>query len=144
MDSAQLPVTPTKISSNLVFPPKKASELVEDVLTQMSALNVEGMLFYFTGDIAFKFGAKPPGRGKENMAVALNEIFSCLQSINYTFLLVTVFGCSATVETQAVFALKNGKTIYLSGVLVIKTEENQIKLFKMYIDLDPVFAAVGG
>ncbi len=141
MDSTGLPPT-LPIFSPQVSSANSTIGLIEEVFFKISTLNTENILCYLTDDIEYKFGAKAIGSGKKNMAMQLDEMFSCLQSSNYDFLLITAFNSSVTVETEGVFILKNGKTLHLSGVVVIKMKENQIKLFKMYMDLEPVFASV--
>jgi len=110
------------------------------VFAAIDARDGAGFVSYLTENAVFRFGSTPPVQGRDAIQAAVEGFFTtiagCSHDISNTLSKDDTLVCEGTVT----YARHDGSKITLPFVDVFEYEADLIAHYKIYIDINPLYA----
>jgi len=95
---------------------------------------------FLTDDAVFRFGSAPPVTGREAIFAAVDAFFDTIAGLTHTINRSLVEGSTRICEGEVTYTRLDGTQITLPFVDVFDYAGEQIRHYKIYMDISPLYA----
>lgn len=103
--------------------------------------DTDAFLAFLTGDAVFRFGSSPELRGHDAIRQAVDGFFASIAGSAHTLKNVLGQGTTLVCEGDVTYRRHNGSGITLPFTNVFELQGELISQYKIYIDINPLYAA---
>ena len=111
------------------------------LFVSIDAMDTEGFLGFIAPQGEFRFGSSPPVRGHAGIRAAVDSFFASFASLRHELRRVIADGNTVVCEGQVTYTRHDGSVITLPFCNVFETDDGLISLYRIYIDVAPLYAA---
>ncbi len=110
------------------------------LFVSIDAMDTEGFLGFIAPDGEFRFGSAPPVRGREGIREAVGGFFSSIAAISHEVRRMVAEGNAAVCEGEVTYTRHDGTAVTLPFCNVFETDSGLISLYRIYIDIAPLYS----
>jgi ketosteroid isomerase-like protein len=111
------------------------------LFVSIDAMDTEGFLGFIAPGGEFRFGSTPPVRGRAAIRAAVENFFSSFAALRHEPQRVIAEGNTVVCEGEVTNTRRDGSVITLPFCNVFEPEDGLISLYRIYIDVAPLYAA---
>lgn len=111
------------------------------LFVSIDAMDTEGFLAFIAPDGEFRFGSTPTVRGHAGIRAAVESFFSSFAALRHELQRVIAEGNTVVCEGEVTYTRHDGSVITLPFCNVFETDDGLISLYRIYIDVAPLYAA---
>jgi len=118
-------------------------QTVRELFAALDAGNTQAALELMTEDVLFRFGSAPPSVGRDDVAANATAMATVVASLSHKLLAVwTVEDPQPAVigEAAVTYERHDGSRLTLPCVSVFRLREGRVADYRIYMDINPVFA----
>jgi limonene-1,2-epoxide hydrolase len=111
------------------------------LFVSIDAMDTEGFLGFIAPHGEFRFGSAPPVRGHEGIREAVGGFFSSIAAVSHDLQRLVADGNTVVCEGEVTYTRHDGSAVTLPFCNVFETDGGLISLYRIYIDIAPLYAA---
>jgi limonene-1,2-epoxide hydrolase len=111
------------------------------LFVSIDAMDTEGFLGFLAPDGEFRFGSVPVVRGHDGIREAVGGFFSSIAAISHELQRIVADGNTVVCEGEVTYTRHDGSRVTLPFCNVFETDGSLISLYRIYIDIAPLYAA---
>ena len=112
----------------------------EKLFASIDAMDTESFLGFIHEDATFRFGSSPAVTGHVAIKAAVESFFASFAALKHDLQRLVADGNAVVCEGEVTYTRHDGSTITLPFVNVFETDDGLISLYRVYIDIGPLFA----
>lgn len=113
---------------------------VHDYYHAVDSMSMDAYLAWHTDNVRLRFSNNPTAQGKEAVASGLTQLWDSLQSLKHEFSAIWEVDNVAIAEANITYVRKDGHTVVLPCVTVLRRAGDLVDDVRIYMDLSPLFA----
>ena len=113
----------------------------EKLFASIDAMDTESFLGFIAEDCTFRFGSSPPITGRDGIRASVNDFFSMFAALRHHPERIVADDNGIVCEGEVTYTRHDGRKVAVPFCNVFEAEAGRISLYRIYIDLGPVFAA---
>ena len=95
---------------------------------------------FLTDDAVFRFGSAPPVHGRDAIAAAVAGFFGTIAGLSHAISTVVMDGSTQFIEGEVTYTRPDGSQLTLPFANVFEYEGELIARYKIYMDINPLYA----
>jgi limonene-1,2-epoxide hydrolase len=111
------------------------------LFVSIDAMDTEGFLGCIAPDAEFRFASAPPVRGHAGIREAVDGFFSSIAGLSHKLQRLVADGNAVVCEGEVTYTRHDGSTITLPFCNVFEVQGGLISVYRIYIDVAPLYAA---
>jgi limonene-1,2-epoxide hydrolase len=111
------------------------------LFASIDAMDTERFLSFIHEDASFRFGSSPAVRGHADIRKAVEGFFASFAALRHDVLRTVCADGAVVCEGEVTYTRHDGSKITLPFVNVFEVEGGLISLYRVYIDITPLYAA---
>jgi ketosteroid isomerase-like protein len=111
------------------------------LFVSIDAMDTEGFLDFIAPEGEFRFGSTPLVRGRPAIRTAVENFFSSFAALDHDLQRLVVQDDTVVCEGEVTYTRHDGSVITLPFCNVFETDDGLISLYRIYIDVAPLYAA---
>ena len=111
------------------------------LFVSIDAMDTEGFLGFIAPDAEFRFGSTPPVKGHDGIRAAVEGFFSSFAALSHNLQRVVADDNGVVCEGEVTYTRHDGSNITLPFCNVFDVDDGLISLYRIYIDVAPLYAA---
>jgi limonene-1,2-epoxide hydrolase len=111
------------------------------LFVSIDAMDTEGFLGFIAPDAEFRFGSTPPVKGHDGIRAAVKGFFSSFAALSHNLQRVVADDNGVVCEGEVTYTRHDGSNITLPFCNVFEVDDGLISLYRIYIDVAPLYAA---
>jgi limonene-1,2-epoxide hydrolase len=111
------------------------------LFASIDAMDTEGFLGFIRDDATFRFGSSPAATGREEIRAAVEGFFASFAALKHDLQRLVADGNAVVCEGEVTYTRHDGSTITLPFANVFEVDGGLISLYRVYIDIGPLYAA---
>ena len=116
----------------------------EKLFVSIDAMDTEGFLAFIAPDGEFRFGSTPPVQGRAGIRAAVESFFSSFAALRHEPQRFVAQEDTVVCEGEVTYTRHDGGIITLPFCNVFEADDGLISLYRVYIDVAPLYAAQAG
>ena len=112
----------------------------DKLFASIDAMDTESFVGFVAEDCTFRFGSSPAVAGRDGIRASVNEFFSMFAALRHDLTRIVADDNSVVCEGDVTYTRHDGSRITLPFCNVFETDAGLITLYRIYIDMGPVFA----
>jgi limonene-1,2-epoxide hydrolase len=116
------------------------TERFGNLFASIDSMDTERFLDFLAADATFRFGSAEPVTGREAIAAAVNGFFASVAALHHDVRRVIGAGDTVACEGNVTYTRHNGSTITIPFANVFELENQLVRGYRVYIDINPLFA----
>ena len=112
----------------------------EKLFASIDAMDTESFLGFIAEDCTFRFGSSPPVTGRDGIGASVNDFFSMFAALRHDLARIVADDRTVVCEGEVTYTRHDGSQITLPFCNVFEANAGLISLYRIYIDIAPVFA----
>jgi ketosteroid isomerase-like protein len=113
---------------------------VARVFADIDTLDPDRFVEHLTPDVTFRFGNADPESGRDAVRAGVAGFFTTIDGMAHHILDVWEVGDTTIVRIDVEYRRKDGKTVTVPNIDVLRYDGDLVRDWQIYIDLAPVFA----
>ena len=109
------------------------------LFASIDAMDTESFLSFISEDATFRFGSSPSVTGHAGIRAAVEDFFSMFAALEHALHRHVVDDNMVVCEGEVTYTRHDGSRITLPFVNVFEVENKLITLYRIYIDIGPLF-----
>ncbi len=110
------------------------------LFASIDAMDTESFLGFIAEDCTFRFGSSPPVMGRDGIGASVNDFFSMFAALRHDLTRIVADDKTVVCEGEVTYTLNDGRQITLPFCNVFEVNAGLISLYRIYIDIAPLFA----
>lgn len=110
------------------------------LFASIDAMDTESFLSFIAEDCTFRFGSSPPVTGRDGIGASVNDFFSMFAALRHDLMRVVADDNAIVCEGDVTYTRHDGSKITLPFANIFEVENKLITLYRIYIDIGPLFA----
>lgn len=115
-------------------------EFVHAVFSAVDRQDAQAFAGFFAADAGFTFGNNPTVRGPAAIAAYCDQFYGALTGLSHETHDVWQDGDAIIVPATVTYTRKDRSTVPLPCVSVLRMEGGKIRDYRVYMDINPLFA----
>ena len=111
------------------------------LFVSIDSMDTEGFLGFIAADAEFRFGSAPPIQGHDGIREAIDGFYSSIAALSHDLQRIVAQDDTVICEGEVTYTRHDGSTITLPFCNVFETDDGLITLYRIYIDIAPLYAA---
>ena len=111
------------------------------LFVSIDSMDTEGFLGFIAADAEFRFGSAPPIQGHDGIREAIDGFYSSIAALSHDLQRIVAQDDTVICEGEVTYTRHDGSTIPLPFCNVFETDDGLITLYRIYIDIAPLYAA---
>jgi len=111
------------------------------LFASIDAMDTEGFLGFLTEDAEFRFASAPAVRGHAAIAAAVGGFFQSIAGLRHRLDRFVSEGSVTFCEGEVTYTRHDGSEVVLPFSDVFETADGLITVYRIYIDIGPLFAS---
>ncbi len=120
--------------------PETAGIHFDKLFASIDAMDTESFLTFIAEDCTFRFGASPPVTGRDGIRASDNDFFSMFAALRHDLHRVVADENGIACEGEVTYTHHDGREVTVPFCNIFETAAGRISLYRIYIDMGPVFA----
>lgn len=112
----------------------------DKLFASIDAMDTESFVSFIAEDCEFRFGSSPPVTGREGIRASVNDFFSMFAGLRHDLKRVVANDNGIACEGDVTYTHHDGRQVTVPFCNIFEVESGQISVYRIYIDLSPVFA----
>jgi len=112
----------------------------DKLFASIDAMDTESFLSFIREDATFRFGSSPAVQGRAAIRAAVEGFFSSFAALQHVVQRQVAEGNAVVCEGEVTYTRHDGSTITLPFANVFEVSGSLISLYRIYIDIGPLFA----
>lgn len=112
----------------------------DKLFVSIDAMDTESFIGFIADDCTFRFGSSPAVTGRDGIRASVDDFFSMFAALRHELHRVVADSSGIVCEGEVTYTRHDGRQITLPFCNVFEAEGGQISLYRIYIDMGPVFA----
>lgn len=112
----------------------------DKLFASIDAMEAEGFLGFIAADATFRFGSSPAITGHSAIRQSVQSFFSMFVALRHELHRLVADGNAVVCEGEVTYTRHDGSDITLPFANVFEIHDGLISLYRIYIDMGPVFA----
>ena len=104
-------------------------------------MDTESFLGFIAEDCTFRFGSSPPVAGRDGIRASVNDFFSMFAALRHDLKRIVADENGIVCEGEVTYTRHDGSRITLPFCNVFEAESGLISLYRIYIDMGPLYAS---
>jgi len=113
----------------------------EKLFASIDAMDTESFLSFIDRDATFRFGSTPPVKGHAAIRAAVESFFASFAKLRHVLQRQVADGNTVLCEGEVTYTRHDGSTVTLPFVNVFEVDDGLISLYRIYIDIGPLYTA---
>ena len=110
------------------------------LFASIDAMDTESFLGFIHEDCTFRFGSSPPVKGRDGIRASVNDFFSMFAALRHDLGRIIAGDEAVACEGDVTYTRHDGRVITLPFCNVFETDSGLITVYRIYIDIGPLFA----
>ena len=111
------------------------------LFVSIDSMDMEGFLGFIAADAEFRFGSAPPVQGRAGIRSAVEGFFSSIAAVRHDLKRIVAQDDTVVCEGEVTYTRHDGSGITLPFCNVFETDDGLISVYRVYIDIAPLYAA---
>jgi len=120
---------------------KTGGEFFENLFESIDAMDTERFLSFIDEDATFRFGSAPPVKGHAAIRAAVESFFASFAKLRHVLQRQVADDDAVVCEGEVTYTRHDGSIITLPFANVFEVDDGLISLYRIYIDIGPLYAA---
>jgi limonene-1,2-epoxide hydrolase len=112
----------------------------EKLFASIDAMDTESFLSFIAEDATFRFGSTPAVHGHVAIRAAVEGFFASFAALKHDLQRLVAEGAAVACEGEVTYTRHDGSTITLPFANVFEVDGGLISLYRIYIDIGPLYA----
>jgi limonene-1,2-epoxide hydrolase len=112
----------------------------EKLFVSIDAMDTESFLGFIHEDATFRFGSSPAVKGHADIRTAVEGFFASFAALRHDLRRIVAEGDAVVCEGDVTYMRHDDSTITLPFANVFEVDDGLISLYRVYIDIGPLFA----
>ena len=112
----------------------------EKLFASIDAMDTESFLSFIREDATFRFGSSPAVKGHAEIRAAVEGFFASFAALRHDLRRIVADGDAVVCEGEVTYTRHDGSSVTLPYVNVFEVDDGLISLYRVYIDIGPLFA----
>lgn len=112
----------------------------DKLFASIDSMDTESFLRFIDEDATFRFGSSPPVTGRDGIGASVNDFFSMFAALRHDLMRVVADDNTIVCEGEVTYTRHDGSKITLPFANIFEVENGLIALYRIYIDIGPLFA----
>jgi limonene-1,2-epoxide hydrolase len=112
----------------------------EKLFASIDAMDTESFLSFIREDATFRFGSSPAVKGHAEIRTALEGFFASFAALRHDLRRIVADVDAVVCEGDVTYTRHDDSTITLPFANVYEVDDGLISLYRVYIDIGPLFA----
>ena len=112
----------------------------DKLFASIDAMDTESFLSFLAEDCVFRFGSSPPVTGRDAIGNTVNDFFSMFAALHHDLHRVVAGDSGIACEGEVAYTRHDGKRVTVPFCNIFEVDAGLISLYRIYIDMAPVFA----
>jgi len=112
----------------------------EKLFASIDAMDTESFLGFIHADATFRFGSSPAVKGHAEIRAAIDGFFSSIAGLQHDLQRMITDGDAVVCEGEVTYTRHSGSAVTLPFANVFEVDNGLISLYRIYIDIGPLFA----
>jgi ketosteroid isomerase-like protein len=113
---------------------------VAAIFADIDSMDPDRFVRHLTPEVTFRFGNADPQHGRAAVREGVAGFFTTIDGLTHHILEVWEVGDTTIVQIDVEYRRKDGKTVTVPNVDVLRYQGDLVRDWQIYIDLAPVFA----
>ncbi|MDH3428472.1 MAG: nuclear transport factor 2 family protein [Gammaproteobacteria bacterium] len=113
----------------------------EKLFASIDAMDTKSFLSFIDRDATFRFGSTPPVKGHTAIGAAVESFFASFAKLRHVLQRQVADGNAVVCEGEVTYTRHDGSTVTLPFVNVFEVDDGLISLYRIYIDIGPLYTA---
>jgi len=113
---------------------------LDKLFASIDAMDAESFLGFISPDATFRFGSSPAVQGHAAIRTAVETFFSMFAALKHDLQRIVADGDAIVCEGEVTYTRHDGSEITLPFANVFEVDSGLISLYRIYIDIGPLFA----
>ena len=114
---------------------------MKELFEIVDRMDPDGFAGCFTEDGRFRFGNAPTVTGRDGIGESVGQFFSSLKGLRHDIQDLWEQGDVVITEVEASYTRADGHEVTLPAVTVARLEDELIRDYRIYMDINPLFEA---
>ena len=110
------------------------------LFASIDAMDTESFLRFIHEGATFRFGSSPAVKGHAEIRAAVEGFFASFAALKHDLQRLIADGNAVVCEGEVTYTRHDGSKITLPFVNVFEIDDGLISLYRVYIDIGPLFA----
>ena len=110
------------------------------LFASIDAMDTESFLGFIAPEATFRFGSSPAVSGHAAIRQSVESFFSMFAALRHDLHRTVAEGNTVVCEGEVTYTRHDGSTITLPFANIFEVENGLISLYRIYIDIGPLFA----
>ena len=111
------------------------------LFASIDAMDTESFLGFIAEECTFRFGSSPPITGRDGIRASVNDFFSMFAGLRHDLFRVIADDNGIVCEGEVTYTRHDGSEITLPFCNVFEADSGLISLYRIYIDMGPLYAS---
>ena len=111
------------------------------LFVSIDAMDTEGFLAFLAPDAEFRYGSAPPITGHDGIREAIDGFYSSIAALSHDVRRIVADDDTVVCEGEVTYTRHDGSGVTLPFCNVFETGAGLITLYRIYIDIAPLYAA---
>ena len=111
------------------------------LFVSIDAMDTEGFLAFLAPDAEFRYGSAPPITGHDGIREAIDGFYSSIAALSHDVQRIVADDNTVVCEGEVTYTRHDGSAVTLPFCNVFETDAGLITLYRIYIDIAPLYAA---
>ena len=120
--------------------PETSGVQFEKLFASVDAMDTESFLGFLTEDCTFRFGSSPPVTGRDGIRATVDDFFSMFAGLRHDLHRVVADDNAIVCEGEVTYIHHDGREVTVPFCNLFEADAGLISVYRIYIDLSPVFA----
>ena len=112
----------------------------DKLFASIDAMDTESFVNFIAEDCTFRFGSSPAVSGRDGIRASVNDFFSMCAALRHDLTRIVADDNAVVCEGEVTYTRHDGRKITLPFCNVFEVEGGLISLYRIYIDIGPLFA----
>jgi limonene-1,2-epoxide hydrolase len=112
----------------------------KDLFASIDAMDTERFLSFIDTEAAFRFGSSPQVTGHDAIRQAVEGFFASFAALKHDLLRTVAEGNTVVCEGEVTYTRHDASKITLPFVNIFETGGGLISLYRVYIDIAPLYS----
>ena len=114
---------------------------MKEIYETVDSMDAQGFSRYFTDEGRLRFGNAPTVIGRAEISSSIHDFFSGLRGLRHEILDVWEVDDTVISEVEVVYTRKDGTEVNLPATTIARCDGDLISDYRIYMDINPLFAA---
>ena len=120
--------------------PEVSGVQLDKLFASIDAMDTESFLGFIAEDCTFRFGSSPPVTGRDGIRASVDDFFSMFAGLRHDLHRVVADDNGIACEGEVTYTHHDGRQVTVPFCNIFEADAGLISVYRIYIDLSPVFA----